>query len=78
MTLFFQTAENDSKEAIAKANTYGASVKMVTSDSAAIASGIAGQLGIGTHIRPATDLFTGDVTKGQDPAWAQRKKSRKG
>jgi H+-transporting ATPase len=37
---------------------------MATGDSAAIASEIAGQLGMGTHIQLATDLFTGDVTKG--------------
>jgi H+-transporting ATPase len=63
----FDPPRTDSKETIAQANQYGVSVKMVTGDSAAIASEIAGQLGMGTHIQPATNLFTGDVTKGQIP-----------
>jgi H+-transporting ATPase len=69
----FDPPRVDSKETIAKANSYGLSVKMVTGDSAAIASEIAGQLGMGTHIQPATDLFTGDVTKGQIPLDAAEK-----
>jgi H+-transporting ATPase len=64
----FDPPRTDSKETIAEAKQYGVSVKMVTGDSAPIASEIAGQLGMGTHIQPATDLFTGDVTKGQIPA----------
>jgi H+-transporting ATPase len=63
----FDPPRPDSNETIRRANAYGVSVKMVTGDSAAIASEIAGQLGMGTHIQPATDLFTGDVTKGQIP-----------
>jgi H+-transporting ATPase len=69
----FDPPRVDSKETIAKANGYGVSVKMVTGDSAAIASEIAGQLGMGTHIQPATDIFTGDVTKGQIPLDAAEK-----
>ncbi len=69
----FDPPRVDSKETIARAKRYGVSVKMVTGDSAAIASEIAGQLGMGTHIQPATDLFTGDVTKGQIPLDAAAK-----
>jgi H+-transporting ATPase len=54
----------DSKETIARARAYGVSVKMVTGDDVAIARQIAGELGLGVNIQPATDLFKGDVTKG--------------
>ena len=54
----------DSAETIKKAIGYGVSVKMVTGDDVAIAKQIAGDLGLGQNIQPATDLFTGDVTKG--------------
>ncbi len=64
----FDPPRADSKETIAEAESYGVGVKMVTGDNAAIAAEIAGQLGLGTHILPATDLFTGDVTQGQLPA----------
>ncbi len=63
----FDPPRVDSKETIARAEEFGISVKMVTGDNAAIAAEISGQLGLGTHIQPATDLFTGDVTKGQIP-----------
>ena len=63
----FDPPRVDSKETIAEAEAYGVSVKMVTGDNAAIAAEISGQLGLGTHIQPATDLFTGDVTRGQIP-----------
>lgn len=55
----------DSKETIAKAEAYGVRVKMVTGDDVAIARQIAGDLGLGTGIQPATDLFKGDVAKGE-------------
>jgi len=58
----------DSAETIKKAIGYGVSVKMVTGDDVAIAKQIAGDLGLGQNIQPATDLFTGDVTKGAIPA----------
>jgi H+-transporting ATPase len=58
----------DSKETIKIAGGYGVSVKMVTGDDVAIARQIAGDLGLGTGIQPATALFTGDVTKGEIPA----------
>ena len=41
---------------------------MVTGDNVAIAKQISAQLGLGTHIQPATEMFTGDVTKGHIPA----------
>jgi len=63
----FDPPRPDSKATIAAAHACGIAVKMVTGDSVAIAAQIAGQLGMGTHIQPATDLFTGDVTKGQIP-----------
>ena len=69
----FDPPRPDSKEMIAQAESYGISVKMVTGDSTAIACEIAGQLGLGTHIQAATDIFTGDVTKGQIPLDAAEK-----
>lgn len=57
----------DSKETIKVAEDYGVSVKMVTGDDIAIARQIAGDLGLGTGIQLATDLFAGDVTKGEIP-----------
>ena len=50
---------------------------MATGDSAAIASEIAGQLGMGTHKQLATYLFRGDVTKGRI-SLGRSEKSRKG
>ncbi|MGJ0507305.1 MAG: plasma-membrane proton-efflux P-type ATPase [Methylocystis sp.] len=58
----------DSKETIARAEGYGVRVKMVTGDDVAIAQQIAGDLGLGTGIQPATDLFSGGVGKGDIPA----------
>jgi H+-transporting ATPase len=63
----FDPPRPDSKETIARAEAYGVRVKMVTGDDVAIARQIAGDLGLGTGIQPATDLFTGDVTKGPIP-----------
>jgi H+-transporting ATPase len=57
----------DSKETIARAEQLGISVKMVTGDNTAIASQIAGELGMGTHIQPASSLFNGDAAKGSLP-----------
>jgi len=54
----------DSRETIAKAERYGVRVKMVTGDDVAIAQQIAGDLGLGANIQPATELFRGDVAKG--------------
>lgn len=58
----------DSKETIAKAEGYGVRVKMVTGDDVAIAQQIAGDLGLGTGIQPATDLFKRGAGKGDIPA----------
>jgi H+-transporting ATPase len=63
----FDPPRPDSKETIARAEQYGVRVKMVTGDNVAIAKQIAGQLGLGTNIQPAQELFPGDVTKGQIP-----------
>ncbi|MCG8545723.1 MAG: plasma-membrane proton-efflux P-type ATPase [Alphaproteobacteria bacterium] len=60
----FDPPRDDSKETIRRAREHGLEVKMVTGDDVAIASEIAGQLGMGTHIQAATDLFT----KGTDPS----------
>ncbi len=57
----------DSKSTIAMAEKLGIAVKMVTGDNAAIASEIAGELGLGTHIEPASALFTGDAAKKELP-----------
>jgi H+-transporting ATPase len=63
----------DSKSTIAKARAYGVKVKMVTGDNVAIARQIALQLDMGGNIQPATELFPGDLTKGQIPLDAAEK-----
>jgi H+-transporting ATPase len=63
----------DSKSTIARARAYGVKVKMVTGDNVAIARQIALALDMGTNIQPATELFPGDVTKGQIPLDAAEK-----
>ena len=63
----FDPPRPDSKETIARAIEHGVAVKMVTGDNVAIAEQISAQLGLGTHIQPATEMFTGDVTKGHIP-----------
>ena len=47
----------DAAETIAQAQAHGIEVKMITGDNVAIGREIAGQLGLGTNIQPATDLF---------------------
>ena len=49
---------------------------MVTGDNVAIARQIASELDMGTNIQPATDLFPGDITKGQIPLDAAEKIDR--
>ncbi|WP_067779433.1 plasma-membrane proton-efflux P-type ATPase [Actinomyces vulturis] len=49
----------DSAATIAAAKKYGLRVKMVTGDDTAIAAEISGQLGMGTHIQAAADMFEG-------------------
>lgn len=57
----------DSKDTIAKAEAYGIEVKMVTGDNAAIASQIAGELGLGRNIQPAKQFFSGEISQGPIP-----------
>ncbi len=56
----YDPPREDSKATIELAREHGLDVKMVTGDDIAIASEISGQLGIGTHIIKATDVFTSD------------------
>ncbi len=60
----FDPPRDDSKQTIADAIEHGVAVKMVTGDNVAIAREISGQLGLGTHIQPASELFH----EGVDPA----------
>ncbi len=55
----FDPPRDDSADTIEKAKRHGLKVHMVTGDNVAIASEISGQLGMGTRIQPATDLFRG-------------------
>ena len=52
---------DDSKATIQQAKEHGLQVKMATGDDVAIGSQISGQLGMGTHIIAAADLFTKDM-----------------
>src|SRR5439155_2862263 len=63
----------DSKSTIARAREYGVQVKMVTGDNVAIARQISLELDMGANIQPATELFPGDVIKGQMPLDAVEK-----
>ena len=63
----------DSKSTIARAREYGVQVKMVTGDNVAIVRQISLELDMGANIQPATELFPGDVTKGQIPLDAAEK-----
>lgn len=53
----FDPPRDDSKETISQAYAHGLDVKMVTGDDTAIAAEISGQLGLGTHIQAAADMF---------------------
>ncbi len=53
----FDPPRTDAAETIAQARQHGIQVKMVTGDNVAIAWQIAGQLGLGTHILPAEQVF---------------------
>jgi len=57
----------DSKETIARAESYGVTVKMVTGDDVAIGKTIAQGLGLGSNIIAASDIFTEEVGKGDVP-----------
>lgn len=52
---------DDSKKTIQRAMAHGLQVKMVTGDDVAIGSEIAGQLGMGTHLLAASDVFEKDM-----------------
>ncbi|WP_428356630.1 plasma-membrane proton-efflux P-type ATPase [Methyloprofundus sp.] len=52
---------DDSRETIQRAKEHGLSVKMVTGDDIAIGSQISEQLGIGSHLQAASDLFNKDM-----------------
>jgi H+-transporting ATPase len=52
---------DDSKETIQRAKEHGLKVKMVTGDDVAIGSEISAELGMGTHLQAAADLFTKDM-----------------
>jgi H+-transporting ATPase len=54
----FDPPRDDSAETIRQAKEHGLMVKMVTGDDVAIGSEISGQLGMGTHIQAAADMFT--------------------
>jgi len=56
----FDPPREDSAQTIARARAHGIEVKMVTGDDTAIGREIAGKLGLGTNLRPATDLFGDD------------------
>lgn len=53
----FDPPREDSASTIREANEHGIDVKMVTGDNVAIGREISGQLGLGTKLRPAKDLF---------------------
>ena len=52
---------DDSRETIRQAKAHGLRVKMVTGDDVAIGSQISGQLGMGSHLIAAADIFTRDM-----------------
>ena len=57
----FDPPRDDSAETILQAKKHGLTVHMVTGDNVAIASEISGQLGMGTRIQAATELFGSGV-----------------
>ncbi len=59
---------DDSRETIQKAKEHGLQVKMVTGDDVAIGSEISRQLGMGTHLIAAADLFTKDMNMDHLPS----------
>ena len=63
----FDPPRPDSKETIARAASYGVTVKMVTGDDVAIGKTIAQGLGLGSNIVAASDIFTSEVGKGDVP-----------
>jgi H+-transporting ATPase len=69
----------DSKETINRAEGYGVKVKMVTGDDVAIGKTIAEQLGMGSNIIAAADVFDREVGAGEVPMdLAQRVETAQG
>lgn len=64
----FDPPRDDSAQTIKEANEHGIHVKMVTGDNVAIARQIAGQLGLGQAIQPASNLLGADGAKALDAA----------
>ena len=58
----------DSKQTVEQARKLGVAVKMVTGDDVAIARTISGELGMGTNIQLASDLFPADSANGSLPS----------
>jgi H+-transporting ATPase len=63
----FDPPRDDSKRTIELVNAKGVRVKMVTGDDTAIAIETARQLGMGTHIIPAADVFPKDMDPNNVP-----------
>jgi H+-transporting ATPase len=63
----FDPPRDDSRATIEKANEKGVRVKMVTGDDTAIAIETARQLGMGTHIIPAAEVFPKDMDPNNVP-----------
>lgn len=63
----------DSKQTVEEARKLGVIVKMVTGDDVAIARTISGELGMGSNIQLASDLFAADSEKGALPPGAADK-----
>ncbi len=59
---------DDSKQTIAQAKEHGLRVKMVTGDDVAIGDQISGQLGMGSNLIAAADMFTKDMDMDHLPA----------
>jgi H+-transporting ATPase len=64
----FDPPRDDSKDTIQKAKEHGLRVKMVTGDDVAIGDEISGQLGMGSHLIAAADMFTKDMDMDHLPA----------
>ncbi|MCG6886424.1 MAG: plasma-membrane proton-efflux P-type ATPase [Proteobacteria bacterium] len=60
----FDPPREDSAETVRQAAEHGIDVKMVTGDNVAIAREIAGQLGLGKQIQPASNLLSDAAEKG--------------
>lgn len=58
---------DDSRETIQRAREHGLGVKMVTGDDVAIGAQISAQLGMGTRLQAAADLFNRDIDPGHLP-----------